>query len=142
MGFVLSLVVKKSNNEDHGDWVSLSRKHVLEVDRKHKSMTIFGGKLTDCINVGEEMVDAVADLGVEFPYPGASWYGEPGKEVKSLYKHQAKLLGLDEMTHTTSSEKLTSRLWRRYGARAFEILEEIRQDPSMADLLIEGAEYI
>ena len=46
------------------------------------------------------------------------------------------------MTHTTSSEKLTSRLWRRYGARAFEILEEIRQDPSMADLLIEGAEYI
>ena len=91
---VRPLVVKKSNKEDHGDWVSLSRKHVLEVDRKHKSMTIFGGKLTDCINVGEEMVDAVADLGVEFPYPGASWYGEPGKEVKSLYKHQAKLLGL------------------------------------------------
>ena len=82
---VRPLVVKKSNNEDHGDWVSLSRKHVLEVDRKHKSMTIFGGKLTDCINVGEEMVDAVADLGVEFPYPTASWYGEPGKEVKTLY---------------------------------------------------------
>ena len=46
------------------------------------------------------------------------------------------------MTNSTSSEKLTSRLWRRYGARAFEILEEIRRDPSMADLLIEGAEYI
>ena len=139
---VRPLVVKKSSNQEQGDWVSLSRKHVLEIDKSKKSMTIFGGKLTDCINVGEEMVDAVADLGVEFPHPDAQWYGEPGPEVKSLYKHQAKLLGLDEMTHTTSSEKLTSRLWRRYGARAFEILEEIRQDPSMADLLIEGAEYI
>ena len=25
---------EKVNKEDHGDWVSLSRKHVLEVDRK------------------------------------------------------------------------------------------------------------
>ena len=46
------------------------------------------------------------------------------------------------MTHATSSERLSSRLWRRYGARAFELLEEIRQDASMSDLLIEGAEYI
>ena len=64
-----------------------------------KSMTIFGGK-HNCINVGEEMVDAVADLGVEFPHPDAQ-DGEP-PEVR-VYKRQLTL-GLDEMTHTTSGE--------------------------------------
>jgi glycerol-3-phosphate dehydrogenase len=37
---------------------------------------------------------------------------------------------------------LSSRLWRRYGARAFELLESIRVDRRMADLLIENAEYL
>ena len=83
-------------------------------------MTIFGGKLTDCINVGEEVYEAVANLGVEFPYPNESWFGEAGEEVKGMFIHQSKLLGLDEMTNSTSSEKLTSRLWRRYGARALK----------------------
>ena len=59
---VRPLVVKKSNNNQVADWVSLSRKHVLEIERDKKSMTIFGGKLTDCINVGEEVYEAVANL--------------------------------------------------------------------------------
>ena len=34
------------------------------------------------------------------------------------------------------------RLWRRYGQVALTMLDEIRRDPRMGELLIEGAEYI
>jgi glycerol-3-phosphate dehydrogenase len=37
---------------------------------------------------------------------------------------------------------LTPRLWRRYGAQAFGLLEDIRRDPRMAEVLIENAEYL
>ncbi|MBS2024459.1 MAG: FAD-dependent oxidoreductase, partial [Deltaproteobacteria bacterium] len=37
------------------DWMQLSRKHVIERGDHH--LTIFGGKLTDCLNVGEEVCD-------------------------------------------------------------------------------------
>ena len=46
------------------------------------------------------------------------------------------------MTSPRSSEKLTTRLWRRYGAEALGLLEDIRADPRMAEVLIEGAEYL
>ena len=55
--------------------------------------------------------------------------------------HQANLIGLDELTHPSSSEPLSERFWRRYGDSAFELLERIREDTSCAQLLIENAEY-
>ena len=46
------------------------------------------------------------------------------------------------MTSPESSEPLSSRLWRRYGESALRLLEDIRADPSMAEVLIKGTEYI
>jgi glycerol-3-phosphate dehydrogenase len=46
------------------DWTSLSRKHAIETDRARRLVTVFGGKLTDCLNVGEEVAEAVESLGV------------------------------------------------------------------------------
>ena len=46
------------------------------------------------------------------------------------------------MTDPSSSEMLTTRLWRRYGANALEILEDIREDPERGKLLIKNAEYL
>ncbi|MFG0319880.1 MAG: glycerol-3-phosphate dehydrogenase/oxidase, partial [Planctomycetota bacterium JB042] len=57
-------------------WLALSRKHVLEIDRERAHLSIFGGKLTDCLHVGEEVVDAVRSLGVAVRPPGR-WFGEP-----------------------------------------------------------------
>jgi glycerol-3-phosphate dehydrogenase len=51
-------------------------------------------------------------------------------------------MDLDGMTSPRSSEKLSTRLWRRYGAEAFGLLESIRADPRTGELLIEGAEYL
>ncbi|WP_394850505.1 FAD-dependent oxidoreductase [Pendulispora brunnea] len=124
------------------DWTQLSRKHAIEVDRERRHISIFGGKLTDCLNVGEEIAEEVQSLGVSFPYPQARWYGEPPDETHREFLHQARLMNLDGMTPPSSSEKLTSRLWRRYGAEALGLLEDIRADPRMAELVVEGAEYL
>jgi glycerol-3-phosphate dehydrogenase len=124
------------------DWTQLSRKHVVEVDGATRHLSIFGGKLTDCLNVGEEVAVHVRALGVELPYPEARWYGEPPDAARAEFWHQARLMNLDGLTSPKSSEMLTPRLWRRYGAQAFGLLEDIRRDPSMAEVLIEGAEYL
>jgi glycerol-3-phosphate dehydrogenase len=55
----------------------LSRKHEVEVLADKKQISVFGGKLTDCINVGEEIAAFVKDLGVEYTFPNKRWYGEP-----------------------------------------------------------------
>ena len=52
------------------------------------------------------------------------------------FKHHAKLMGLDDLTASDASEKLSSRLWRRYGATAFRLLEMIQEDPCQAEVLI------
>ncbi len=124
------------------DWTQLSRKHVVEVDAGKRHLSIFGGKLTDCLNVGEEVAAQVRAMGIDLPYPEARWYGEPPDEARREFWHQARLMNLDGMTSPKSSEMLTPRLWRRYGAQAFGLLEDIRRDPSMAEVLIEGAEYL
>ena len=51
-------------------------------------------------------------------------------------------MGLDDLTALDASEKLSSRLWRRYGATAFRLLEMIQEDPGQAKVLIKGTEYI
>ncbi|WP_437601149.1 glycerol-3-phosphate dehydrogenase/oxidase [Sorangium sp. So ce590] len=131
--------------EDGGggeDWLQLSRKHAIEVNRAEAHVSIFGGKLTDCINVGDEICAAVQELGVALPRPAQRWYGEPGEEVRQEFFRRARVLGLDALTPQGSSEELSARLWRRYGAQALELLEEIRSDRRMADALVEGAEDV
>ncbi len=124
------------------DWLQMSRKHVVEVDVEARHVSIFGGKLTDCINVGREVAARVQSLGVRIEYPAARWYGEPPEETHREFLHQATLMRLDDLTSPRSSEPLTTRLWRRYGTEAFALLEDIRADPRMADVLIAGAEYL
>ena len=83
-------------------------------DARH--ISIFGGKLTDCLNVGEEVTEHVRALGVELPYPGARWYGEPPDEVRDEFFHQARLMrpGRHDLAASRRSRSRT-RLWRRYG---------------------------
>ncbi|GAB3291938.1 glycerol-3-phosphate dehydrogenase/oxidase [Parahaliea aestuarii] len=123
------------------DWVQLSRKHEIECDKSRRHLSIFGGKLTDCLNVGDEVTEWVASLGVHVPSPGHRWYGEPGKELRDEFMLQAQLMELDALTDPSSPEPLSERFWRRYGEAAFGLLEDIREDPSRAKLLIRRAEY-
>ncbi|GAB5379108.1 MAG: glycerol-3-phosphate dehydrogenase [Aliiglaciecola sp.] len=124
------------------DWVQLSRKHAIDRDEDKKYMSIFGGKLTDCINVGDEVADLINGFGIEIPYRDQKWYGEPDDSVKKEFYHRAKLMGLDDLTPTSSSEPLTQRFWRRYGRNAINMIEMIRENPKMGELLIENSEYL
>jgi len=140
---VRPLVINKTKkSKDKGDWVSLSRKHIVEVDSASNHISIFGGKLTDCINVGEEIVQHMKHLGFQIAYPDFQWFGEPALAVRDEFFHQARLMDLDGMTARESSEPLSTRLWRRYESGALQLLEEIRQNPAMAEVLIKGTEYI
>ncbi len=123
------------------DWVQLSRKHEIEVNKESAHISIFGGKLTDCLNVGEEVVEEVSKLGISVPQYERPWYGEPQGSVRERFRQQAAQLGLDAMTDPGSSEPLSERFWRRYGEAAFQLLDRIREDRSSVELLIEHAEY-
>ncbi len=127
---------------DKADWVQLSRKHAIDVNKEDKYLSIFGGKLTDCINVGEEIAALVEDLGIPLPHKNAIWYGESSHEIKKEFEYRAELIGLDAMTPSYSSEKLTVRLWRRYDIHALQILDEIQRDPAQAGQLMRNAEYL
>jgi len=124
------------------DFLQLSRKHAIEVGRRDGHISIFGGKLTDCLNVGNEVSDAVRSLGIALPYPAYKWYGEPPDSVRDEFFHQARLLDLDAMASAGASEPLSTRLWRRYGAQALSLLDDIREDPRQAEVLIRGTEYL
>ncbi len=124
------------------DWTKLSRKHEIETDDAGSVISIFGGKLTDCLNVGEEVADEVERLGVPLEKDTHNWYGEPAKATREEFYRQARLMRLDDLRHKPEVEPLSDRLWRRYGRRAFEMLDEIRQDPSMGNDIIESADYL
>ncbi len=138
---VRPLVITDEASAD-ADWMQLSRKHIVEVDERQRYLTIFGGKLTDCINVGEEICDSIDKMGITIPFPDQKWYGEPSADSRERFMHQARLMDLDALTSAGVSEKLSTRLWRRYGIVAFELLEMIENDPTQAEVLIKGTEYL
>ena len=140
---VRPLVVRAgAGDQTDVDWTKLSRKHVVEVDRETAVVTIFGGKLTDCLNVGEEIAEAVEELGVPLEEDLGNWYGEPAPATRDEFYRQARLMKLDDMRQRPDTEPLSDRLWRRYGRRAFAMLEEIRNDPAMAQDIMGAADYL
>lgn len=138
---VRPLAIKDDQGSDR-DFLQLSRKHVVDTNTESAHISIFGGKLTDCLNVGDEIAEEMSRLGVSLSDPDFHWYGEPPKAVKQQFMDQAKRMNLDAMTASTSSELLSTRLWRRYADQAIQMLEKIRQDPAQGEILIEGTEYI
>ena len=124
------------------EWTSLSRRHEVECDAQRSVVTVFGGKLTDCLNVGAEVASKIESLGVALEADQRDWYGEPDSASRAEFFRQAHLMHLDEMRSKPDTESLSVRLWRRYGRRAFDMLEHIRNDPSMATDVMESADYL
>jgi glycerol-3-phosphate dehydrogenase len=138
---VRPLVVQGQGSADDEEWINLSRKHIVDVDDAQRCISIFGGKLTDCLNVGEEVFEAVRGLGIALRDPGDAWYGEPPKKLRQQFQKEARTLHLDELPAQPEYERLSDRLWRRYGTDAFSMLTEIGRNPQLAEPLSEGTEY-
>ena len=140
---VRPLVVKmKDSDQRDVDWTSLSRKHAIETDPSAHVVSVFGGKLTDCLNVGEEVAAAVESLGIPLEPDLHNWFGEPAAATRAEFYRQARLMKLDSLRTKPDAEPLTDRLWRRYGRRAFSMLEAIRDDPRMGEDIMDSADYL
>ncbi|AGA34170.1 Aerobic glycerol-3-phosphate dehydrogenase [Thioalkalivibrio nitratireducens DSM 14787] len=139
---VRPLAVRGNASLAAGDWLQLSRRHVIEVDRERAHLSLFGGKLTDCLNVAEEVADRVQELGVALPMCGRRWYGEPDAAAHEAFLDAARALQLDAYTPSGAHEPLSQRLWRRYDRDAMELLAMIRADARAAEIVIEGTEYL
>jgi glycerol-3-phosphate dehydrogenase len=140
---VRPLVVERGGGDQLDvDWTSLSRKHEIERDDAQAVVTIFGGKLTDCLNVGEEVAEHIEELGIPLEKDLANWYGEPAKATRKEFFRQARLMKLDRLRTKPDTEPLSDRLWRRYGRRAFDLLEMIRADPKMGEDIMGSADYL
>jgi glycerol-3-phosphate dehydrogenase len=136
------VVSSRGGDQRDADWTSLSRKHEIEVDRRTGAITVFGGKLTDCLNVGEEVAAAVESLGLPLEPDGHNWFGEPSRDARAEFYRQARLMRLDDLRRRSDVEPLSDRLWRRYGRRAFTMLEAIRADPTMGEDILGGTDYL
>ena len=126
---VRPLVMKADAAVNNAEWTALSRKHEIDLHTDRNMLTIYGGKITDCINVGEEIAKLVESFGIKLSKPSAVWFGEPGEPMQSEFLAQCKTAGIDAT--------ICSNLWRRYGEAAFQILEKIQSDPSMGEMLID-----
>ncbi len=115
-----------------GDWMKLSRKHVNEINKEKKYVSIYGGKLTDCVNVGDELRAICEQFG--FSLKAEQWYGEDeGKEeflTDAKHLNKACLDGIDNSA---------GRLWRRYGKEAGVLLAMIKDEPGLAEEAITGS---
>ncbi len=135
-------LVTQGGENGSGDWLKMTRKHVIEVNTAERQLSVFGGKLTDCLNVGQEVARRVQALGVTLRETDGPWYGEPGPEARAEFMRQARELGLDRGDGPGSPEPPSERLWRRYGAAAPGLLERIRADARQAEVLVEGTGYL
>ncbi len=136
------VVPSGGGDQQDADWTRLSRKHAIEVDATDRVVTIFGGKLTDCLNVGAEVAAEIEGLGIPLERDLHNWYGEPARATRAEFYRQARLMKLDRLRSKPETEPLSDRLWRRYGRRAFAMLEAIRQDPAMGEDIMGSADYL
>ncbi|MDH3449595.1 MAG: FAD-dependent oxidoreductase [Gammaproteobacteria bacterium] len=129
----------RGRKDESVDVLQLSRKHFIETNSEQKHVSIFGGKLTDCINVGDEISAQVGLLGVALQEPPGKWYGEPGRDQREAFFRRAAQIGVDHIIASDTGEVLSERLWRRYGANSETMLDAIEDDPSMGKPLIDNA---
>jgi len=84
----------------------------------------------------------VRECGVNIHENTSIWYGEPGKNEHDRFLEKAAKISLDDFTPPDASEPSSSRLWRRYGSKAFELLDQIESNPELKEELIPGSECL
>lgn len=127
-------MVAGSSKGDTSDWHKLSRKHVIETAIEKRVVTVFGGKLTDCLNVGDEVFAAVKKFQLGKFGVAENWYGEESKESQQSFEKAARPV----FGNGPAAELMLSELWRRHGSRALEILELARTNEELREPIFEG----
>jgi glycerol-3-phosphate dehydrogenase len=135
---VRPLVIKGNAGDfDREEWINLSRKHVLECSRDERHISIFGGKLTDCLNIGRELVHEVHRMGLTHGRH-VEWYGEGEASIEQQYRRLITTLNGSERSWKGEG-RASDRLWRAYGDDALSIAERIKADPALAEAVVPDA---
>lgn len=138
---VRPLVVEAATNTNKlENFLHLSRKHKIEVDYGKNHISMFGGKLTDCLNIGNEICHFVEKLGLKEKHI-KKWYGEPMASSKKDFFEKILSLNIDKFTEE-QKKLIAEHLWRRYFDDAFLIYESINKDNSLMEAVIPGVDYI
>jgi glycerol-3-phosphate dehydrogenase len=128
------------------DWLTLSRRHRVDADTGRGVVTILGGKLTDCVNVGEEIVGVMSAFGLEVRSVNL-WCRSPGlpdaAELRRLARESLPAGGFpdgryDEYGGAELSAAMVEALWRRQGRKAPRVLAAWRADPASAGEILPG----
>jgi glycerol-3-phosphate dehydrogenase len=123
----------------------LSREHRIDVDRRHRLVTIMGGKLTTFRRMAEQAVDQVEHLlGRSLPsfelrrrLRGALlWPGLTPAEGKNLCAALPRPHG-----RRGGEANVAEHLVRHYGSDASMILKETLHHPELGDPLFDGVPY-
>lgn len=101
---VRPLVVHKDASVGNVEWMALSRKHEIDVHAEKMMLSVYGGKLTDCLNVGDEIAEIVESFGIELDR-SKTWYGEESTQRKTdeapvigdIGREQLQRMAEDEM---------------------------------------------
>lgn len=123
------------------DWTELSRRHAVEIDEDRAVVSVLGGKLSDCLNVGGEVVDAVRECGVSLPERSSRWFGEPGADERERFLLRAGHAGLREAPRFDGASTMGELLWRRHGRRAHAVVDRIEADRSLGEPLTELGDH-
>ncbi len=114
---VRPLVIENAAQANTSDWHQLSRKHIIEVDKSKRVISVLGGKLTDCLNVGQEVVAAITKLGAKTTKP-VEWFGEGDQ---SKFEHFQNMV-LAKSKDKVAAIRIAESTWRRQGEQAISIL--------------------
>jgi glycerol-3-phosphate dehydrogenase len=139
---VRPLVVDRSASVGDEEWTALSRRHYVEVDRERAVISILGGKLSDCLNVGGEVLEATAGLGIGCGRESdEQWFGEPSATSREDFAREAAAAGLDWKPGFEPEPTYAAVLWRRYGHRARRVVELVRDAPQLGLSMMGLADY-
>ena len=136
------VVSTQGDDQTETDWTKLSRKHEVETDAERKVVTIFGGKLTDCLNVGEEIAEELAEVGIKASSAKVGWFGEPDQSLRNQFYDRAAKLGLDKAPSVEHAATVAELLWRRHHLASNHILDLIEADPTMAEELFADSDVL
>lgn len=111
------------------DWTQLSRKHIHATYESQRFIAIYGGKLTDCLNVGDEMIDTVGEwLGRS---PNTPWIIGDDLAVRDELRAKGSDLPVD-----------ADELFARYGGASLKVLALCRETPSGEELIAPDLPYM
>jgi len=125
---VRPLVVDGGQSGDVADWHQLSRKHIVEANKALSVVTVLGGKLTDCLNVGKEIVQELTRLGHITKRP-VNWFGEGSQLRQEDFSAMVAA-----RSDRDAAPRIAEGIWRRHGEAAFEIIGDSPLEEIVAGL--------